>query len=157
MAYVVILISLFLELALSNVLPNILTPLLLLTSITFVYPLFKKNNTNYFIVCIISGLLYDIIINSTFINTITFGICSGIVIFIYNYLKYNILNSSIINIIVIIFYRTISYLLLFILDYTNFNIFVLTEGIYNSLIINVIYGILLYFIINLFINSHKKN
>ena len=157
MCYIILLISLFLELALSNVLPNILIPLFLLTSLTFVYPCFKKNNFNFFIVCTISGLFYDIIINSMFINTICFGICSGIIILIYNYLKYNIFNSNIINIIIIMVYRIISYLLLCVLDYINFNISKLLEGIYNSLIINIIYGIIIYFIINLFINLHKKN
>ena len=154
MAYILLVISFIMELVFSNILPNILMPLFLITSFIFIYPLFKKNNQNFFIVCTICGLFYDIITNSIFLNTICFGITSGFIILLYSYLKYNIFNSSLINLIIIIIYRIISYLLLCIIDYINFNWFKLLESIYNSIIINVLYGIILFLILILYVKMN---
>ena len=52
----------------------------------------------------------------------------------------------IINIIIIISFKFIAYLLLFIFGFINFNYNILIKGIYSSLILNIIYGLFLYFI-----------
>ena len=93
MIYLLLIISLILEASFSNLISNssILVPLFFLTSLTIVYPYFKNNNQNFVITCIICGLIYDIIFyNTCFINTITFGLCSAIIIFLYDYINYNI-------------------------------------------------------------------
>lgn len=152
MIYIIIIFSFLFESIFSNIVNNhtFLTPLLLLTSFSILYPYFKNKNFNFVIVSIICGLLYDISFTSTpFINTITFGICSGLIILIYSYMNYNIFNSNFINIIIIISYRIINYLLLCIIDYIKFNEFRMLEGIYNSLLVNIIYGIMIFIIINL--------
>ena len=152
MIYIIIIFSFLFEATFSNIVNtnSFLIPLFLLTSLSILYPYFKNNKFNFVIVCIICGLFYDIsLTNSTFINTISFGFCSGLIIIIYNYMNYNIFNSNFINIINIIFYRIISYLLLCIIDIIKFNEFSLIEGIYNSLLVNVIYGIILFVIVNL--------
>lgn len=152
MIYIILIFSCLFELSFTNVVNiySFLTPLFLLTSLTILYPYFKNNKSNFIIVTIICGLLYDISITGTpFINTIGLGICSGVIILGYNYMNYNIINSNFINIIVICIYRVVSYLLLCIIDYINFNEMYLLEGIYNSLLVNVIYGIIIFIIISL--------
>lgn len=152
MIYIILLFSFLLECSFSNILSinSILIPLFLLTSLTIIYPYLKKEKHNFIIICTILGLLYDIsFYNSAFINTISFGVCSIIIIIGYNYLTYNILNANIINLLVIIFYRIISYLLLCLIDYLSFNGLILLKGIYSSLIINILYGIIIYIIIDL--------
>ena len=152
MIYIILMFSFLFESSFTNVVNSysFLTPLFFLTSLTMLYPYFKKNNFNFVIVSIICGLFYDIGFTGTpFINTISFGICSGLIILGYNYMNYNIVNSNFINIIVIFIYRVISYLLLCIIDYVGFDIMTLLEGIYNSLLVNVIYGIIIFIIINL--------
>lgn len=152
MIYIIILFSFIFESVFSNIVNSysFLTPLFLLTSLGILYPYFKNKRINFFIVCIICGLFYDIVFtDSPFINTISFGLCSGLIILIYNYVNYNIFSSNIINIIFIIFYRVISFLLLCIIDFINFNELILLEGIYNSLLINIIYGIILFIIMDL--------
>ena len=152
MIYIIILFSFLFESVFSNIVNSysFLTPLFLLTSLGILYPYFKNKRINFFIVCIICGLFYDIVFtDSPFINTISFGLCSGLIILIYNYVNYNIFSSNIINIINIIFYRVISFLLLCIIDFINFNELILLEGIYNSLLINIIYGIILFIIMDL--------
>ena len=66
----------------------------------------------------------------------------------YNFINYNVFSSNFFNIIVIIFYRIITYLLLCIIDYISFNEILLIEGIYNSIIINIIYGIFIYMLMD---------
>lgn len=152
MIYIIIIFSFLFEAVFSNIVNTntFLIPLFLLTSLSILYPYFKNNKFNFVIVSIICGLFYDITFtNSPFINTISFGLCSGLIILIYNYMNYNIVNSNFINIINIIFYRIISYLLLCIIDIVKFNEFRLLESIYNSLLVNVIYGIIIFVIVDL--------
>ena len=152
MIYIIIIISFLLETIISNIvnINSFLTPLFLLTSLVILYPYFKGNKFNFVLVCIICGLFYDLALtDSLFINTISFGLCSGIIIFSYNYFKYNIYSSNLINLINIVFYRVISYLLLCIVDYISFSEINLIQGIYNSILINIVYGIIIYIISNL--------
>ena len=129
---------------------SFLTPLFLLTALSMLYPYFKNKKTNFIIVCIICGLFYDIAFtNSLFINTISFGFFGALIILGYNYFTYNIFSSNFINIIGIIFYRIVSFLLLCIIDFINFNEVILLQGIYNSLLANLIYGIIMFLIIDL--------
>lgn len=147
MIYILIIFSFLFESLITNIvnIESFLVPLFLLTSLCILYPFFKSNNLTFFITSTICGFIYDISFTDTlFINTISFGACSGIIILLYNYFKYNIYSASFINVISIISYRTISYLLLCIIDYINFNHVIFFKGIYNSLLINIIYGIILY-------------
>ena len=129
---------------------SIFIPLFTLTSLVLVYPYFKKKNFNYVLVCLILGIFYDIAFaDSVFVNTICFGIIGGLNILIYNYVKYNIYTSNIINIIIVITYRIISYIILLSINFITFNGNILFKGIYSSLLINIAYGVILYFIIEL--------
>lgn len=152
MIYIVIIISFLFESIFSNVINiySFLTPLFLLTSLSILYPYFKNNKFNFVITCIMCGFFYDIAFaDSLFINTITFGFSSLIIMLGCNYVNYNIYSSNFINIINIIFYRIVSYLFLCIVDFINFKEFILLEGIYNSLLVNIIYGIILFIIVDL--------
>ena len=125
---------------------TLFTPLFFITSLAILYPYFK-NKVNFIIICIICGFFYDIaFMDSAFINTISFGICSYFIIMCYGYFNYSIYSSNLINIFNIIVYRIISYILLVIVDYVNFDGFSLLEGIYNSILLNIIYGIFIYLI-----------
>ena len=152
MIYIILIFSFLFEAAFTNIVNNysFLTPLFLITSLSILYPYFKNNKFNFVIASILCGLFYDIgLTNSPFINTISFGICSGLIILGYNYMNYNIVNSNFINIIVICIYRIVSYLLLCIIDFVKFNEMFLLEGIYNSLLVNVVYGIIIFIIVSL--------
>lgn len=149
---VILIFSFLFESSFSNIINtnSFFIPLFLITSLTILYPYFKNKKTNFIIVCLICGLFYDVIfLDSVFINTLSFGLIGLLIMFGYNYINYNIYNANIINIIIIIFYRFVGYLLLCIVDYVSFNENVLMEGIYNSLLINIIYGIILYLIVDL--------
>lgn len=152
MIYIILIFSFLFETMFTNIvtIDSFLIPLFLLTSLSILYPYFKKNKLTFFIASVICGFFYDIMVtNSPFINTISFGICSAFIILGYNYMNYNIVNSNFINIIVICIYRIVSYLLLCIIDFVKFNEMSLLEGIYNSLLVNVVYGIIIFIIVSL--------
>lgn len=152
MIYIILIFSFLFESAFSNIIPknSILIPLFLLTSLTILYPYFKNNNINFVITSVICGFIYDIsFTNSLFINTLSFASVSGLTILIYNYINYNICSSNILNMIILISYRIISYILLCIIDIIKFNEMSLIQGIYSSLIVNIIYGLIIFIIIDL--------
>ena len=152
MIYGILIFSFLFESAFSNIITkgSILVPLFLLTSLTILYPYFKNKKMNFVITCVICGFIYDISLTSSlFINTLSFASASGLIILIYNYINYNIYSSNFVNIVILIFYRVISYILLCIVDFINFNEMSLLEGIYGSLIVNIIYGIIIFIIIDL--------
>lgn len=152
MIYIILTFSFLFETMFTNIITidSFLIPLFLLTSLSILYPYFKKNKLTFFIASVICGFFYDIMVtNSPFINTISFGICSAFIILGYNYMNYNIVNSNFINVIIIIIYRVVSYLLLFIIDFIKFNENNLLQGIYNSILVNIIYGVILYIVIDL--------
>ncbi len=152
MKYLVLVISLLLEAIFSNIvsLNSLLIPLFLITSLVIIYPYFCKKNINFFLVCLVSGFLYDLIFaDSLFINTLSFSFAGIIIILGYSYVNYSIYSSNILNIIIIILYRIISYLLLCIIGYTTFNENILLSGVSSSLILNIIYGLILYLVIDM--------
>lgn len=151
MIYIILIVSFLLESVLSNLVSmgSILIPLFLLTSLVLLYPYFKNNNFNFIIICLISGILYDIIFSdSLFTNTLSFPICGGFIILGYNYINYNIYSSNILNIVILILYRIVTYLILCIIEYISFNENILLSGISKSLLINIIFGVIMYIIID---------
>lgn len=155
----ILIFSFLLESAFTNIvnINSFVIPLFTITSLVIIYPYFRNKNINYIIVSLILGLFYDIsFADSIFVNTICFGILSSMIIICYNYVKYNIYTSSIINIIILISYRIISYVILLSVNYIPFNNEILFRGIYNSLSINIIYAIVLYIIVDLLSKLFNK-
>lgn len=151
MIYSVLILSFLLEASLSTIVStnSLFIPLFLLTSLTILFPYFKNKKENFFIVSLICGLFYDIAFyNTIFVNTISFAMFSGFIILCYNYINYNIFNSNFLNIFALIFYRIISYSILCIVDFIHFNQNILIKGICSSILANLIYGILIYIIVN---------
>lgn len=157
----IIIISFILEGVLTNIINMnlILLPLFTIVSLVITYP-YIKNNYKFIIISIIIGLLYDIAYtNSLFINTFTFTLCSLLIIFIDKFIKESFIGRMFINIFMIIIFKTLSYLLLFIFSFIKFDYNILINGIISSLILNIIYGLLLYFIcdrISIKLNIRKK-
>lgn len=136
---------------------SLLIPLFTLTSLVMLYPYFNKKNINYILVCLIVGLFYDIAFaDSIFVNTVSFGLVGALTMLCYNYIKYNIYSSNIVNLIMLITYRIISYVILLSINYIIFNNNVFFRGISKSLLANIIYGIFLYLIIEIIAKKFNK-
>ena len=161
MIAIVIVLSFFLEIMFSNIatFSSLFVPLFLIVSLVLMYPYFKTK-MYFIIVCAVCGLIYDLgFLNTAFINTLCFTTMGLMIILVHSYMNYNLVSTNIVNVIIIVFYRIISYLLLCLTAYTNFHIHTLFKGVYSSLIVNVIYGIILYILLDLICKRFniKKN
>lgn len=108
-----------------------------------IYPYLKKSNYIFYIAAII-GIFFDIVYTQTlFLNTIIFFLLSFLIYFYYKYLPYNIVNTLILSLIMIVLYRLITYIFFIIFNDNMFNIHALLKSIYNSIISNFIYIILM--------------
>ena len=158
MIVVVLLISFILEGIVSNLVPvnSLFIPLFSITSLLVTYPLFNDNRIKYLIYSGTLGLLYDLVYTSTpFINTFTFVITALIITLVCRFITINKLNLIFIVLFVLLFNQTINYLLICLFRYRIFNSNMLIEGLYSSLILNVIYSYILYIIIEI-INKKRK-
>ena len=131
-------------------------PLFTIVSLVIIYPYFNNDNFRYFKFVAIIGLLYDIAyFNTLFYNFFLFLII-GFVIGLINYLLSNNLYTNILMAIIsITIYRIFTFFLVIIFKTNAFSFFDLIQSIYNSLILNIIYCILIYIITE--INKKKKH
>lgn len=147
---IIIILSFILEGIVTNLVSknSLLLPLFTITSLVITYSYFSKEKKYIFILTsTIIGIMYDIAFtNSLFINTFTFTLCSLLIILIDNYIPDSFINKIGVNCIMILSFKIISYFLLFIFGYIKFNYNILIHGLYSSLILNIIYGLILYFI-----------
>jgi len=114
-------------------------PLFTLLSLILIYPKYNKKDNRYFIISFIIGLIYDIVLNTLFLNSFIFLLLSYILRIIFNKIKYNYLSILFISILSIIYYRIVNYIILVILNYLEFNIFTLFKSICSSILLNIIY------------------
>ena len=133
---------------------NIFIPLFTLSSLVIIY----KKKKNFIWYSLIIGLLYGIIFTNMFLlELISYYLCSIFIIIYFDKMKYNLMNTFLITIINIILYRTINFLILCFSRIIKFNIFLLFKSIYSSILINLIYIAIMYFVfIKIFNKSNKK-
>ena len=158
MIVVVLLISFILEGIVSNLVPlnSLFIPLFTITALLVTYSLFNDNKIKYLIYAGSLGLLYDLVYTNTpFINTFTFLITALIIVFICRFITINKLNLILIIIFAILFNQTINYLLLCLFRYRVFNNNTLLEGLYSSLIFNIIYSYIVYIIVEIICKKNK--
>lgn len=159
MIILLLMISFLLENVLSIIIPpnTLFIPMFSVIALATTYPLFKDNRIKYLIYASSFGLLYDIVYTNTpFINTISFLAVAYIITLIYEYIRVSKFNILLINLVVILFYQTISYLLLCAVRYSTFNETTFIENLYSSLILNLIYGLILYIILEIINKKRKK-
>lgn len=147
---IILIVSFILQGILSNFInidTNIFNLLFPIVALIIIYPYFRKNNSKYFICAGIYGFLYDLIYTDTFVLYAGLFIMIGFIISILNIIfSNNIINIGFITTLVIIIYRIITYSILVIVNYLNFDLNILFKSIYSSLLLNIIYAIIIYFI-----------
>ena len=120
---------------------TILIPLFTLMSFIFII-----NNKNTYILTIIVGVLYDILYTSApFLNTYIFLF----LIFILKKIdtkNISLKNALFINFFIIILYKILIFSILIFFNKIDFNLYIILNEIKSSIIINLIYTIILYFI-----------
>lgn len=160
---IIVLISLLLDGILNNTLPymkdnlSFFTPLITIISLLIVYPFYYKKNSKYYLTAIILGLIYDLLYtNMLFLNSILFLAIALLIQIIYKNIELNYLNIILYIILTIITYEISQYILIIIFNLTSITINQLFYKISHSLLLNIIYGELLYLIINYIPSKYKK-
>ncbi len=150
---IIVIISFFLDGILSNFLSymisdlSLFTPYFTIVSIIIIYPFFAKKNNHYFILVGVTGFLYDLFYtNLLFTNTIFFLLIGLIVSALYKKIQLNIITNFFLLVFVIVLYHSIFALSLFIFNVVPITIDNVLYLISHSLILNIIYGEILYLI-----------
>ena len=143
MIYLILVISFLLDNLISFFLNiNLLfNPLLSLVSLIIIFRYYhRKDENKYLITSFVLGLVYDIVCTDTvFLNAGIYLLLSLFIIKFYKIFSYNLLNSAILLIIVIIIYRSITFLVLSNFNFISFNLYHLLQSISSSLILNLLY------------------
>lgn len=151
---IIIIISFILDNVIASLInfDSLMYPLFSILSLILTYNHFNQRDNFYFIVSFILGLIYDIAYTDTvFLNAFIFLLLAYLLRKAFTKIVYNYLSVLLISISTIIYYRLITYIILVIVKYINFNFLFLLKGIYSSLIINFIYISVVYLI-----NNSKK-
>ena len=128
---------------------NIFIPMFTLLSFIITLPYFNNQSNNYLISCFIFGLIYDITFTNTLLlNAALFTLIGFVIILLDNGLSNNYFNSIIKMLIVIIIFDSLTYVILLMLDYIDYNILDLLLKIAKSLLLNFIYITVFYFCTN---------
>ncbi len=105
----------------------------------------KKNIKKYYGLSFIIGLLYDFLYSNTlFYNSFIFLSCAFLIKKLQEKFSYNLFNTLIIAIITIIYYYSLSFIILTIIKYISFDFTRYFNIVINSIILNTIFIVVLY-------------
>ena len=160
---IIILISLILDGLLTNYLPylvndlSLFTPLFTLISISLLYPYYRKKEKEFFITIFITGFIYDLFYtNLLFINGLLFLLIGYLSKFIYRRYEIDYFKLIIYITLIVVVYESSLVLIILIFNLVPVTLTKLLYKISHSLILNIIYGELLYFILNNLPKKYKK-
>lgn len=160
---IIIIISLLLDGILTNYLPfmvgdlSVFTPFFTLTVISLLYPYYRKKEKKFFIIVFITGIIYDLFYtNLLFFNGLLFLLIAYISKIINKNYEMNYLRLIIYIVLIIIIYESTTGLLLFIFNLVPITIPRLFYKIIHSLLLNIIYGEIIYLILESLPKKYKK-
>ena len=160
---IILLISIILDGILTNYLPylvndlSLFTPLLTVVSILILYPLNRKKETKFFILMFIVGIIYDLLYtNLLYLNGLLFVLIAFISKIIYKNFETSYFKLIIYTILIIVIYESLYAGILFIYRVVPITIYKLFYKISHTLILNIIYTELLYFIIKHLPKKYKR-
>lgn len=160
---IIVSISLLLDGFLTNILPytvenlSLLTPSLTLISLLLIYPFYRKKEMKYTTLILITGVIYDLLYtNLLFFNAILFYIVIRIMQYIYKNYEINYFTIIINTIIAITTYEVLQVIIISIYNLYPITLYSLVYKIKSSLLLNIIYAELIYFIISIIPRKYRK-
>lgn len=155
----ILLISFILEGMISSLFSpfgNIFIPLFSIISLVIIYPFFNNNNSNFLKTSFIIGVFYDLVYTDTLIlNAFVFLVVGYLIKYINKRLTNNVFNVIIMSVFSVVSYRVLTYVVLVFVDYLKWDFNRLLESIYSSLILNIIYGVLMYLVADYFSRKYR--
>ena len=162
-AVIILIISFLLDGILTNFLPytvgnlSIFTPYLTIVALIIVYQFYYHKDKKYLLTAFILGILYDLFYtNLLFFNGLVFVLIAYIVIKWYKVTGFNIVSVLIYITVLISLYELIFAGMVLIFDLVPISINKILYKISHSLVLNLIYGEILYLIILLIPKKYKK-
>lgn len=160
---VIVIVSFILDGILSNFLPYVVDDLSLFTSaftlvsIFLVSSFYYHKEKEYYILCFITGLIYDLFYtNLLFFNGFMFLIMGVITIKIRKYFDVDFFKLIIHIVLIIIIYESLSVLIFVVFNLVPITLYKLIYKISHTLILNIIYGLLVFTIIHFIPKKYKK-
>ena len=160
---IIMILSLFLDGLLTNYLsflPNTLsyfTPSLTLVSIFLIYPFYRKNIKKYYITIFILGFMYDLFYTNLFFYNAYIYLLLGLIIrIIYKNLEVTWFRNIIYIALLICFYECLNGGILFLFHLVPITFDRLIYKITHSLILNILYGEIIYILLKIIPNKYKK-
>ena len=160
---IIMIISIILDGFLTNILPylvnslSIFTPLFTVVTIFIIYPFYRKKEKKYFITIFVLGIIYDLFYtNLLFINSIVFLLIAYISHLIYKNYEITPIRLIIYTIIIIVSYETTTALIYILFRLVPITIPKLVYKITHSLLLNIIYIEIIYFIIKIIPKKYKR-
>ena len=157
MKIIILVISFLLEGIVSNFVPmnGFLIPLFTLISLIIIYPLFDETN-EYYKYAFVTGLVYDLFYTDTILfHAIIFCFIALIITRLNLVLSDNYLNVLVIIALCILIYRIINYVFLVIVGTVMFDVADLLFSVLNSYVINLIYGLIVFFVVKKLQRKYK--
>lgn len=156
-------LSIFLDGLLTNYLPYLVnslsyfTPMLTHVCLFIVCYFYRKNKKNYFILCLITGVIYDWLYSPFIIfNGIIFLVIGLLSKYIFDNYEISYIKLLFYNVLIITIYEALVFLIIVVFNLADVNVYNLFYKITHSLILNLIYGYVLYFIIKKLPKKYKK-
>ncbi len=153
MIYFIIGLSIILDGIITNYLPflpnslSLLTPLLTITSLIYIYPFFRKEEKKFYLI---------LFINLLFFHAVIFVLLGLIIKKIYKYFEITSIKIIFYIILIIVSYEFIVGSLLFIFQLVPITISKILYKIINSLILNIIWGEILYGVLFIYRKKTKR-
>lgn len=160
---IILVVSFLLDGILSNFLPymvgdlSLFTPMFTIVSLVIIYPFFTKKLKYYFITCFLVGLVYDFMYtNLLFYNAVLFLAVGLMLMFLYRYIRPSWLSLILFIVVVIAGYECMNAIVILAFQLVPMTFYRLLYKISHSLLLNLCYGEILYFIIWLLPERYKR-
>ena len=134
---------------------SIFYPLFTLVALIVIFPYFNDNK-DYYKSAFAIGLAYDLIYTDTLIYySFLFLFLSFLISKLIKFLADNYISLIIITLIIIVIFRSITFLFISLIGNIPFDINIWFKSIYSSVIINIIYVIILSIVTNFLSNKFR--
>ena len=160
---IVMIVSFLFDGILTNFLPYLVndltyfTPMFTVTCIFLIYPFYRKQEKKYYLILFGLGFLYDLFYtNLLFFNGSLFVILGFTSYYFHKNFGFGYIKNIIFIIILISLYEVLSVLFLMIYRMVPITYMDVLYKISHSLILNIIYGNVIYFIIKIIPKKYKK-
>lgn len=156
MINIIVIVSFFLD-GLLSIYQGVFRPTFTVVSLLIIYPLCNKKESNYFKLCLILGLAYDIFYTNTLmLNMLLFVLLGFVIHKMYQYLPLTFINTILINLAVLSLYHLLTFLLLCLIGYLPFDVDILSNNFLNILLTNTIFLLVISSLLSLINKRNKK-